>query len=225
MESRDRAAAWESLQAAVSGCYRCLTGWPGSVTRPLRIDEIPDPPQDVGILFVGVAPTPQEGPTAGEHFYSSPRDLLREGLFRLLSEPSFGLQLADLSLVEGNGTFHSARCFFVHAAKVRPIKDPAPPHDEIACCALTHLAHELIFLKPRAVCFLGKSNAAVAAAALFGRGLGEVPEVVSFGQWAGIAAVAKQPRRGWERDTRDVVNALWPLRTAGKAPGSQTRVD
>jgi uracil-DNA glycosylase len=217
MESRDRAAAWESLQAAVAGCCRCLTGWRAYVTHPLDIDEIPDPPQDVGLLFVGVAPTPQEGPTAGEHFYSSPHDLLREGLFRLLSEPGFGLRLANLSLVEGNRAFHSAGCFFVHAAKVRPTKAAAPPHDVIAYCALAHLAQELIFLKPRAVCFLGKGNAAVAAEALFGRRLGGHPEGVRFGPWTGTAAVAKQPRRGWERDTREVVSALWPLRLTGLA--------
>ncbi|MFQ5961780.1 MAG: uracil-DNA glycosylase family protein [Candidatus Methylomirabilales bacterium] len=209
--SAPRLEEWRRLQQDIAQCQECSSRWPGEVTRPLSLGEIPDPPQVVDILFVGVAPTPEEGPHRGTHFYSSPRDLLRLGLFRLLAEAEFGLPLLGVELEEGNRRFHAEGLFFVHAAKVRPVRNPAPPFDAIGFCALRHLRREIPVLNPRAVCFLGKNNASVAAEALFGRAIGKAESVQLVG-WSGLGVVADQPRRQWKPRTRAVIRQLWRVR-------------
>lgn len=147
----------------------CPRRWRDDVINPLALGQIPEPPPAVDILFVGVTPTAHEGRNKGAHFYSSSKDPLRMGLFSLLGRAEFGLNLAGLSLAEENKAFHEAGCFFVHAAKVRPIADPAPPSDAIAFCAARHLRYEILLLRPKAVCFLGVNNASFAAAALLAK--------------------------------------------------------
>src|SRR5437016_3272704 len=157
---------WRTLQEQVASCSQCVSRWPDKVVRPLGFDEIPDPPKSVDVLFVGVAPTPVQGKNAGEHFYTSVSDPLRVGLFRLLEE-KFRVPLNAKKLEDGNRSFHKLACFFVHCAKARPIRDPAPPIETIHFCAARHLRAEIPVLSPRAICFLGKNNAGPAAKELF----------------------------------------------------------
>ena len=190
-------------------CRECCRRWPDDVVRPIEVGEIPNPPDVVDILFVGVAPTAEDGPDAGGHFYSSPGDRLRRGLFALLSEPEFGLSLTGLGFRESTEDFHRAGCFFVHSAKVRPRTSAAPPKAAIESCARHHLQEEICLILPRAVCFLGKNNASVVAFALFGHKIGFEPETVRLEQWAGVAVVAPQPIRGRMPVTREVLAKLW----------------
>jgi uracil-DNA glycosylase len=205
----ERLAQWHQYQKEIAECKDCCQRWTGEVTRPLAIGEIPEPPETIDILFVGVAPTPAQGPYRGAHFYSNSGDLLRRGLFKLLSHDEFGIQLLNLDLDEGNRKFHGAGLFFVHTTKVRPVTHPAPPTGTIKFCSLRHLGKEITVLAPRALCFLGRKNASAAAHALFGKWIGEEPEYVALNGWSGVAAVADQPRRGWEKRTRIVLRTLW----------------
>lgn len=215
-----RLNAWGHIQQEIAECGDGCGLCPGKVTCPLAVGEIPDPPDQIDILFVGVAPTAQEGRYAGTHFYSNKRDLLRLGLFRLLSEKGFDVPLTGLGLDEGNRRFHDARCFVVHAAEIRPVRDPAPPPDLIPFCARRHLRKEIPILNPRVVCFLGSYTAGLAATALFGRRSTSQMERVELDGWPGMAAVAHQPRRGWEAGTRTVLNGLW----AGRPESSNLAV-
>lgn len=206
-----RLERWRALQREIAGCQECYTRWRGEVVRPLSIGEIPDPPDRIDILFIGVAPTAARRPARGTHFYSNARDRLRAGLFRVLAEPPFGVRLAGSGLDEGNRQFHEARCFFVHCAKVRPIEKAAPPVEVLQFCARQHLKKEIPVLGPRAVCFLGMNNARPVAADLFGQPLGERPLQIQPEWWrpGGLVVVAHQPRRGWEPLTKTVIETLW----------------
>lgn len=207
-----RVSRFRQLQADIASCVECVTRWKGAVTRPLSVGEIPDPPAEVDVLFVGVAPTAEQGHSRGEHFYSDSCDNLRSGLFRLLREPGFGLSLANLGLAEGNRLFHDARCFFVHAAKVRPVAEKRPAAETIAFCATRHLAKEIETLQPRAICFLGAASLPKATQALFGRRAVVEPRVEHCGGWTGLVALVDQPVRGWEVKTRATLGDLWKWR-------------
>ncbi|HET7342347.1 MAG TPA: uracil-DNA glycosylase family protein [Methylomirabilota bacterium] len=178
------------------------------------MDEIPGPPPDLKLLFVGVAPTAAGGQSRGGHFYSDSADRLRRGLFDLLSEPDFGLALRDLSLRDGNQRFHEAGYFFLHAAKVRPVTTDAPPTEAIIHCARRHLAREIEFLRPRSICFLGTNNLRSVARDLFGKEIGPEcrPVTLTTGTWNGLAAVTHQPRRGWQDVTRRTLRAMLSVR-------------
>lgn len=206
--TQDRIDAWRKLQQDIEHCKECLTKWSKDITHPLRVGEIPDPPRDIKLLFVGVAPTAAKGRNRGNHFYSSQTDGLRLGLFGVLD----GLLKTRLleenanSLSESNKSFHNADLFFVHATKVRPIQDDAPPADAIAFCAEQHLRFEIPLLQPKGVCFVGKNNTKAAASRLFGQEIGETPTIAMLGAWRGLVAIAHQPRRGWEEKTHAVIS-------------------
>lgn len=200
---------WAHIQRTIAECHECLTRWSSAVAQPLRPGEIPDPPARVDILFVGVAPTRIAGASRGGHFYSDNGDRLRQGLFGVL-EREFGVPLRNLGLLDGNNAFHGANCFFVHAAKVRPVDADAPPKDAIAFCARRHLADEIATLRPRAICFLGKNNLDRATSELFGAPLGGQSQQLALRErrWDGRVALTHQPRRGWASRTAATVHSL-----------------
>jgi predicted nuclease of predicted toxin-antitoxin system/uracil-DNA glycosylase len=206
---RTRSEAFRDLQGRIARCQECMTANPGEVIRPLAVDEIPDPPSVVDLLFVGVAPTADQGESRGGHFYSDTCDHLRCGLFRILSEPEFGLGLVNLSLEEGNRRFHHAGCFFVHAAKVRPVVQQRPDNEVIAFCSRRHLAHEITLLQPRAVCFLGTTSLPKAVRGLFDDRIGVTPKHAHCDGWNGLVALTNQPVRGGEARTRETLRELW----------------
>jgi len=47
--------------SGIARCGECCEKWSKDVTCPLSTFEMPDPPKVVDLLFVGVAPTTQEG--------------------------------------------------------------------------------------------------------------------------------------------------------------------
>jgi uracil-DNA glycosylase len=165
------------------------------VCRQLAAGEIPAPPERVKVLFVGVAPTPEEGMTTGGHFFASATDNLRVGLFKLLDQPPYNFSISRLPLADGNRRFFEAGLFFVRAAKVRPIADLSPPRPCTRYCARRHLRAEIEYIGPRAICFLGETNAAPAAKELFGREVGSEPREARLGGWTGLVAVSPQPVR------------------------------
>ena len=201
---------WQDAQRDISICEECVSRWRGRVTAPLQIGEIPDPPSFVKILFVGVAPTDLEGRNKGGHFYSSAGDNLRRGLFRLLND-RFAIPLNGLSLEEGNHLFHGEGYFFVHAGKTRPVGRDAPPLETLAYCSNRHLRSEVSILNPLAICFLGVTNLAAVASALFKRQISETPVQAFLDQWTGWVALAPQPVRGGEKRTALVLEQLFSL--------------
>ena len=204
------ADSWLELCWRVEQCYDCVAMAPHAVTRPLKRGEVPHPPASTRMLFVGVAPTAQKGLNGGAHFYSSPTDALRKGLFRVLDRllESHLVEANDRGLSEGTRRFIDLGYFFLHAAKVRPFYDDAPPPVVLKRCALAHLGPELCFLAPLAVCFLGKNNLGIVARQLFGTELSATPERTSIGSWHGWAAIAPQPIRGWDNETERIIRDL-----------------
>lgn len=207
----DRLSCWREIQSQIARCGECCKKWPNDVIRPLNTSEMPDPPEMVNILFVGVAPTRQEGKNKGTHFYSSPQDPLRRELFRLLAEKPFSLPLAEHNGEDNIRAFHESKCFFVHAAKVRPIATDAPPEAVIAFCATRHLLEEIQFIRPRAVCILSKTKVGPATAAIFGLPILDEPLTVTVGDWTGLVVTAPQPVRGGASRTKEILSKLWPF--------------
>lgn len=196
-----RLEEWKQLQQEIADCSECCNRWPHKVTRPLSVGEIPDPPLEIDVLFVGVAPTAQRG-NNGKHFYSWRRDNLRRGLFAVL-ENEFRIPLTGLSLDEGNRRFHKEGFFFVHSAKVRPIGGIAPPSEVIESCAKCHLIKEILTLNPCTICFLG-FNTHAATSAIFQQNIFDIPikaslrpDAVPLGErrlvWEGRVALSRQP--------------------------------
>lgn len=200
---------WAQIQAEIATCQECCGSWSADVSMPLAVGEIPPPPRRIDILFVGVAPTRRDGRSRGTHFYSESSDALRRGLFSLLTESEFGLALEDRGLRDGNAAFHDAGFFFVHASKIRPLQNDAPPQDTISYCARRHLAAEIQVLRPRGICFLGRNHLSHVVEALFGQPIGATPTPVRLGTWSGLVAVTHQPVRGWVGHTRQTLEHLW----------------
>jgi uracil-DNA glycosylase len=205
----DRLRRWEGIKNQIANCGECCKKWPHDVINPLSTSEIPDPPKVVDILFVGVAPTRQEGQNRGTHFYSSPHDPLRNALFRLLAEDPFSLSLAGLKWKEAIQQFHQSNCFFVHAAKIRPILKDAPPCAAITFCAQRHLLEEIQVIHPQALCVIGKSKVGPVTRRIFGSSLSEEPCTITIGSWTGVVAIAPQPVRGQGQKTKAVLSKLW----------------
>jgi uracil-DNA glycosylase len=68
-------------------------------------------------------------------------------------------------------------------------------------CAKQHLEREILLLRPKAVCFLGATNASPAAESIFRHAIGETPETGEIRddgneEWRGWVAVTVQPVRG-----------------------------
>ncbi|MCA9421598.1 MAG: hypothetical protein KC592_11285 [Nitrospira sp.] len=201
---------WEDLQSEISKCEECISRWRGHIADPLSMGEIPDPPAKVKVLFVGVAPTNRIGRNRGEHFYSSTRDNLRRELFRLLHD-HFDVPVKGLPLEMGNSVFHGEGYFFVHAAKVRPVGQDAPPSEALLYCANRHLKAEITILAPQAVCFLGITNLGPVAFSLLNRRVSETAIRVSFCGWTGWVGLAPQPVRGNRERTGLVIAKLLSL--------------
>jgi uracil-DNA glycosylase len=205
----DRLNRWHEIQRGIAHCNECCLMWPNDVAQPLGALEIPPPPESVKVLFVGVAPTRKGGKNKGTHFYTSSSDSLRTNLFRLLAEPPFSLPLAGLNWRDAILQFHNSQCFFVHAAKIRPILEDAPPQPVIPFCARRHLLTEIQFIRPKAVCILSKTQVGPVTHEIFGTALTIEPRQVMIGTWTGVAAVARQPVRGGAASTRAVLSKLW----------------
>jgi uracil-DNA glycosylase len=208
--STDQRAQWQNICLDVEKCLECIRLAPQAVTHSLRRGEVPDPPRHTRILFVGVAPTAQKKRNAGTHFYSSQTDALRVGLFKVLDRVFESDLVARnaTGLNEGTQRFIGLGYFFIHAAKVRPFYDDAPPSAVLELCSSIHLKVEIGIVAPKAVCFLGKNNLSEVARRIFEKEVGESVEGVSMGSWKGYAAVAPQPRRGWEEATECVIRRL-----------------
>lgn len=216
-DARARLAQWRELQAGVGRCHECIAISDGTAAQPLQPGEIPDPPPEIDILFVGVAPRRINGGD-GSHFYSSAADKLRLGLFTVLDGPPFGLSPMAANRIgreEGDRAFHAARLFFVHVAKVRPINRLAPRPAVLRACAREHLRAEIPLLAPRAVCFLG-TNASRTAARAFGAKVGATPVRAAINGWTGEVVAAPQPRTPWLiREAAEIIRGIW--RTAPAA--------
>ena len=207
--AEDRLKQWHHSQSRIAQCMECCQKWPGDVVCPLGVSEIPDPPDVVKVLFIGVAPTRQGGTNNGTHFYSSDHDNLRAGLFSVLAMAPFDLPLTELFWKDAIKRFHDANCFFLHAAKVRPVLKDAPPAYAIAFCARRHLLDEIQIIQPRTVCILSKTKVGPLTEQIFGTPLFEDPQLLSIGTWTGLAAVAPQPVRAQASNTRAVLSKLW----------------
>jgi hypothetical protein len=94
-------------------------------------------------------------------------------------------------------------------------------------CAQEHLAEEISILRPQGICFLGTTNAAPAAEAVFQRQIGEVPQgseiPAADGKtgWRGWVVATVQPVRGTKegRNRERAAEAIEHLRGALADPG------
>jgi hypothetical protein len=139
-------------------------------------------------------PPPRAGPPAAISTRAQPTTCAAS-FSKLLDKPPHNLSISRLPLADGNRRFFDAGLFFVHAAKVRPIRDSSPPDSCMQYCARHHLRAEIEYIAPNAVCFLGETHARPAAEELFGRNVGAEPRKARIGSWAGLVAVSPQPVR------------------------------
>lgn len=209
------AGQWGATQACIATCQACIPENCDLVANPLIIGEIPDPPELVDVLFVGVAPPALNGKHKGQHFWSNATDALRVGLFGVL-DGLLGSELRTLnrgSKAAADDDFRDRRFFFVHSCKVRPVPAmlKAPPEAVIAVCARRHLAEEIVALRPRAVCFLGHNT--LPAARLLGLSVDDQPVTAELrsetSQWNGLGMATVQPIRGAERRTTKAILNLF----------------
>jgi uracil-DNA glycosylase len=198
---------WVACKQRIASCHQCLDRWPSRVEATLGVDEIPDPPPSIALLFVGVAPPPIGSDEDDEpgHFYSDPCDRLRLGLFHVVDRvlATDLTQRNRVSREAGTTAFLKAGLFFLHAAKVRPVRGRlSPDRSTMRFCAKRHLVDEIELLQPAAICFLGATKTGPAAETVFQRVIGEVPEKAEVRRpdgtkvWGGWAAVTVQPLRG-----------------------------
>ena len=130
---------------------------------------------------MGVAPPPigSDADDEAGHFYSDPCDRLRLGLFHVVDRvlETNLIQQNRISLEAGTIAFLNAGLFFIHAAKVRPVRGRLSPDvSTMRFCAQRHLVDEVLLLQPKAICVLGATKAGPAAHTVFGRAIGDVPE-------------------------------------------------
>lgn len=138
---------WNALETDIAQCERCRKLFPEVNCPPGRIppDDIP-PPDQIKILFIGVAP-----PKKGSHFYTDPKDRLRRGLFKILKElgrPCDGVHALDFQ------PFLKHHFYLLHTAKcaIRGTTSPSLPVSRF--CSSHHLKREIETLHPDAVCWL-----------------------------------------------------------------------
>lgn len=220
---------WAACKRRIVSCRECLDRWPSRLEATLGVDEVPDPPSSISFLFIGVAPPPignNEDDEPG-HFYSNACDRLRFGLFHVIDRvlATKLVQQNRISLEAGTTAFLSAGLFFLHAAKVRPVRGRlSPDRSTMRFCAARHLVDEIELLQPRAICVLG-TKAGPAAKTVFQHAIGEVPEKAGIRRlngekvWDGWAAVTVQPLRGTKegRNRERVAGAVERIRDALKA--------
>lgn len=226
----DRLELWVACKRQIASCRQCLDPWPSRVEATLGDDEVPDPPSSIGFLFIGVAPPPIGSDEDDEpgHFYSDPCDRLRLGLFHVVDRV-LATELTQRNRVgreAGTTAFLNAGLFFLHAAKVRPVRRRlSPDRSTMRFCAKRHLVEEIELLQPKAICFLGATKAGPAAETVFQRVIGEVPEKAEVRQsngtkvWRGWVAVTVQPLRGTKegRNRERVAGVVERLRDLLKA--------
>jgi uracil-DNA glycosylase len=206
---------WRSIQQVIDGCEACTDDQSALVGSPLSVGEIPDPPAQVEVLFVGVAPTSQGGRHRGRHFWSNVTDPLRLGLFSVLD----GLLESQLRAINvrsksaADDDFRARKFFFVHSSKARPVPAQlkAPPEAVIASCARRHLVEEIMALRPQAVCFLGHNTAP--AAGLLGLAVDDRIMTTTLRsetfEWLGTGLATVQPVRGGERRASAAIRRLF----------------
>lgn len=218
---------WIECKQRIAACHECVDRWPSRVEHPLGVDEVPNPHRDVSILFVGVAPPPVGSDDDDEvgHFYSNACDRLRLGVFQVLDR-IFTTDMTKRnrdSREAGTTAFIDTGFFFLHAAKVRPCRGRlAPTRRIMRFCAQQHLAEEICLLQPHGICFLGATNAAPAAEAVFRRRIGERPEQGEIRAadgnevWRGWVVATVQPVRGTKegRNRERATKAIEELRDA-----------
>lgn len=207
LKPADHLELWVACKQRIASCRQCLDRWPSRVEATLRVDEVPDPPSSISFLFVGVAPPPIGSDEDDEpgHFYSDPCDRLRLGLFYVVDRV-LATKLSQqnrVSLAAGTTAFLNAGLFFLHAAKVRPVRGRlSPDRSTMRFCATRHLIEEIDLRQPKSICFLGATKAGLAAETIFQRVIGEVPEKAEIRRangtkvWSGWAAATVQPLRG-----------------------------
>jgi hypothetical protein len=197
---------WAACKRRVASCRQCLDSWPSRLEATLGVDEVPDPPSSISFLFVGVAPPPigSEDDEPG-HFYSDPCDRLRLGLFHVI-DCVLATKLTRenrVGLEAGTTAFLKADLFFLHAAKVRPVRGRlSPDRSTMRFCAARHLVDEIELLQPKAIRVLGATKAGPAAETVFQCAIGDEPQKAAVRRakgekvWEGWAAVTVQPLRG-----------------------------
>ena len=198
----------EQVHETITVCCDCKREFRSAkfsvVCPPGRL--YPTPPQNVTVLFIGVAP-----PRAGEHFYTLANDGLQRGLFSVLSECGFECRTID--------DFHAHGFYLSHTAKCPIAGTPKPKREVCVFCTSKYLPAEIHALQPDAVCFLSKTNG-LASCAVSARALGyredvrpSVPFQLSMaGKVIRVLVTGWPGRRGLAACRHDLSPFLAPLK-------------
>jgi uracil-DNA glycosylase len=136
---------FKHLQKQIAVCTLCRKHLPDIPVQCPPGMLYPMPPHNLKVLFVGVAP-----PRKGDHFYSSPSDKLRAGLFSVLGNLGFPCSSVERFLQHGFFLTHTAKCSIARTWRVNS--------DVSSFCSAHFLGREIEVLKPRASLFFAAQS-------------------------------------------------------------------
>lgn len=145
----DSNMTWTEIQDEIKRCKKCKEEGIYGVRCP--DDRIPvSAPQNVKLLFVSEAP-----PLNSQYYfyYENSNDRLRNSLFELLRSDR-GYEINSIA------DFIAAGFFLLPTVKcpsARNRRNTAPAKSVIKLCAEQHLKREIEYIKPEAVCLLGRT--------------------------------------------------------------------
>ena len=177
LADQDRAAEIAAVTAEVAACMKCSLSVNRTVTVP------GEGPLDPVVLFIGEGPGAEEDRT-GRPFVGAAGRYLDTWI------PPIGLK--------------REQCFIANCVKCRPPQNREPHPDEISAC-LPYLERQILALRPRVICCLGR----IAAQTLLGTtsSLGELRGRVH--QRGGIPVVVTYHPSAVLRDKETLRKPVW----------------
>ena len=175
--NQERAAEIAAVTAEVAACMKCSLSVNRTVTVP------GEGPLDPVVLFIGEGPGAEEDRT-GRPFVGAAGRYLDTWI------PPIGLK--------------REQCFIANCVKCRPPQNREPHPDEISAC-LPYLERQILALRPRVICCLGR----IAAHTLLGTtsSLGELRGRVH--QRGGIPVVVTYHPSAVLRDKESLRKPVW----------------
>jgi len=140
---------WTEIQDEIKQCKKCKEEGIYEVKCP--DDRIPaSEPQNVKLLFVSEAP-----PLNSRYYFynENSNDRLRNSLFELLRS-DLGYEISSINdfIAAGFYLLPTVKC-----PSARNGRNAAPAKSVIKLCAEQHLKREIEYIKPEAVCLLGRT--------------------------------------------------------------------
>jgi len=186
---------WDEIQLKIKNCTKCKKE--NQLQVSFRIKKIPTiKPRKTRLLFISEAP-----PLGKSYFYwENVNDTLRKRIFRILNE--LGYKINNLE------DFVSSGFYLVPTVKCASQKNEknTKPSDKVIKLCVKHLKNEIEFIKPKAICLLGRT-------ALYGFSL-LFPEKFKFQNLKDVAGQIREVKIK-DRVTK-VMISYWPSNRQGK---------